>query len=124
MTTGCGCGGGKGGSGGCGSSVKEPLVAEVVAQASFEELKAPELIASSEQEWPIISVNGVPVTPQAMAMELQYHPADSREEAVYSAARALVIRELLQQRIAELGLAVEIAALTRRRQRGRGQRNA
>ena len=110
MTTGCGCGGGKGGSGGCGSSVKEPLVAEVVAQASFEELKAPELIASSEQEWPIISVNGVPVTPQAMAMELQYHPADSREEAVYSAARALVIRELLQQRIAELGLAVEIAA--------------
>jgi peptidyl-prolyl cis-trans isomerase C len=29
---------------------------------------------------------------------------------VYSAARALVIRELLQQRIAELGLAVEIAA--------------
>ncbi|WP_053130247.1 peptidylprolyl isomerase [Pseudomonas sp. MIACH] len=106
MTTGCGCGGGNGGSGGCGSSAKEP----VVAQASFEEIKAPELIASSEQEWPIISVNGVAVTPEAMALELQYHPADSREEAVYLAARALVIRELLQQRIAELGLAVEIAA--------------
>lgn len=106
MTTGCGCGGGNGGSGGCGSSAKEP----VVAQASFEEIKAPELIASSEQEWPIISVNGVAVTPEAMALELQYHPAASREEAVYLAARALVIRELLQQRIAELGLAVEIAA--------------
>lgn len=111
MTTGCGCGGGNGGSGGCGSSAKEPvMMAEVVAQAPFEELKAPELIASSEQEWPIISVNGVAVTPEAMALELQYHPADSREEAVYLAARALVIRELLQQRIAELGLAVEIAA--------------
>ncbi|SAM34233.1 MULTISPECIES: peptidylprolyl isomerase [Pseudomonas] len=106
MTTGCGCGGGNGGSGGCGSSAKEP----VMAQASFEEIKAPELIASSEQEWPIISVNGVAVTPEAMALELQYHPAASREEAVYLAARALVIRELLQQRIAELGLAVEIAA--------------
>ncbi|SEC67941.1 peptidylprolyl isomerase [Pseudomonas marginalis] len=106
MTTGCGCGGDNGGSGGCGSSAKEP----VMAQASFEEIKAPELIASSEQEWPIISVNGVAVTPEAMALELQYHPAASREEAVYLAARALVIRELLQQRIAELGLAVEIAA--------------
>lgn len=100
MTTGCGCGGGNGGSGGCGSSVKAPVV-EVPVE--------PELIASSEQEWPIISVNGVPITPEAMALELQYHPAESRESAVYLAARALVIRELLQQRIAELGLAVEIA---------------
>ncbi|WP_339437314.1 peptidylprolyl isomerase [Pseudomonas sp. EL_65y_Pfl1_R32] len=101
MTTGCGCGGGNGGSGGCGSSVKKPVV-EVPVE--------PELIASSEQEWPIISVNGVPITPEAMALELQYHPAESRESAVYLAARALVIRELLQQRIAELGLAVQIAA--------------
>ncbi|HAA41823.1 MAG TPA: peptidylprolyl isomerase, partial [Pseudomonas sp.] len=46
MTTGCGCGGGNGGSGGCGSSAKEPVMAEAVAQASFEEIKAPELIAS------------------------------------------------------------------------------
>lgn len=80
----------KAGSGGCGSSVKEPLVAEVAAQASFEELaaKAAELIASSEQEWPIISVNGVLVTPQAMAMELQYHPAgQSRERCIRPPAR-------------------------------------
>ena len=69
----------------------------------------PELIASSEQEWPIVSVNGVSITPEAMALELQYHPAESREAAVYLAARALVIRELLQQRITELGLAVDIA---------------
>ncbi|MDR6959894.1 peptidyl-prolyl cis-trans isomerase C [Pseudomonas brassicacearum] len=72
--------------------------------------EAPELIASSEQEWPIISVNGVSITPQAMAQELQYHPAQSREDAVYQAARALVIRELLQQRIAELGLALQVGA--------------
>jgi peptidyl-prolyl cis-trans isomerase C len=45
-----------------------------------------------------------------MAQELQYHPAESREEAVYLAARALVIRELLQQRITELGVSLEIGA--------------
>jgi peptidyl-prolyl cis-trans isomerase C len=69
-----------------------------------------QLIASSEQEWPIISVNEVSITPEAMARELQYHPAPSREEAVYHAARALVIRELLQQRIAELDLSLELGA--------------
>ena len=63
MTNGCGCGGGNGGSGGCGSSAKEAVV-EVAVPLE------PELIASSEQEWPIISVNGVPVTPEAMALEL------------------------------------------------------
>ena len=72
-------------------------------------MNQPELIASSSQEWPIVSVNGVLITPEAMALELQYHPAESRESAVYLAARALVIRELLQQRISELGLAVDIA---------------
>ncbi|CAH0194836.1 peptidylprolyl isomerase [Pseudomonas brassicacearum] len=124
MASGCGCGGSGGGSGGCGSSAKAAPVIAPVADAEpagavqFEpaqagpvaEDEAPQLIASSEQEWPIISVNGVSITPQAMALELQYHPADSREEAVYQAARALVIRELLQQRIAELGLALQVGA--------------
>ncbi|MBT9303039.1 peptidylprolyl isomerase [Pseudomonas sp. TAE6080] len=100
MTTGCGCGGGSGG-GGCSSSAKEP---EVVVAAE------PQLIASSEQEWPMVSVNGVQIAPEAMAQELQYHPAESREEAVFLAARALVIRELLQQRIRELGVQLEIGA--------------
>ena len=103
MTSGCGCGGGNAGSGGCGSATQEPVVEAPVALE-------PELIASSEQQWPIISVNGVAITPEAMALEVQYHPAQSREEAVYLAARALVIRELLQQRIAALGLAVDIGA--------------
>ncbi|MGB5829810.1 MAG: peptidylprolyl isomerase [Pseudomonas mandelii] len=121
MSGGCGCGGGNGGSGGCGSSKKAEAVLDMapVAEAQFEALPvepagaddAPaQLIASSEQEWPIISVNEVSITPEAMAQELQYHPAESREEAVYLAARALVIRELLQQRIAELGVSMEIGA--------------
>ena len=118
MSGGCGCGGGNGGSGGCGSSKQvEAVVPDDVAP--FEELvvepaaadDAPaQLIASSEQEWPIISVNEVVITPEAMAQELQYHPAESREEAVYLAAKALVIRELLQQRIAELGVSLEVGA--------------
>jgi len=62
------------------------------------------LIASSEQEWPRVRVNGVEIAAQAIAQELQYHPAQSRDEAVYLATQALVLRELLQQRIAELGL--------------------
>ncbi|MNQ45946.1 Foldase protein PrsA 3 precursor [compost metagenome] len=122
MSGGCGCGGGKGGSGGCGSSrTPEPVMPdiEVGGAVTFEPPhqepaqadEAPaQLIASSEQEWPIISVNQVPITPEAMARELQYHPAPSREEAVYQAARALVIRELLQQRIAELGLSLQLGA--------------
>jgi peptidyl-prolyl cis-trans isomerase C len=118
MSGGCGCGGGNGGSGGCGSS-KQVEVAVPDDVAPFEELAvepaavddAPaQLIASSEQEWPIISVNEVVITPEAMAQELQYHPAESREEAVYLAAKALVIRELLQQRIAELGVSLEVGA--------------
>ena len=119
MASGCGCGGGSGG-GGCGSSAKtaptvdiEPVGAVAFEPAQAEQAvadEAPQLIASSEQEWPIISVNGVSITPQAMAQELQYHPAQSREDAVYQAARALVIRELLQQRIAELGLALHVGA--------------
>ncbi|MBM3110422.1 peptidylprolyl isomerase [Pseudomonas sp. P66] len=107
MSSGCGCGGGSGGGGGCASSsVQEhvPSVEPVVVEAE----SAAQLIASSEQEWPIISVNEVPVSAQAMAQELQYHPAADREEAVFMAARALVIRELLQQRIAELGLTLQV----------------
>ncbi|MFZ0154209.1 peptidylprolyl isomerase [Pseudomonas sp. Hg5Tf] len=107
MSSGCGCGGGNGGGGGCASSTV-PAPELNVAAAAFE--PAAQLIASSEQEWPIISVNEVPISPQAMAQELQYHPAADREEALYMAARALVIRELLQQRIAALGLALQVGA--------------
>ncbi|MCF4978523.1 peptidylprolyl isomerase [Pseudomonas gessardii] len=100
MTTGCGCGGG------CSSSAKAVEVVLPEVEVAVE----PQLIASSEQEWPIVSVNGVLISPETMAQELQYHPAQSREEAVFLAARALVIRELLQQRIRELGVQLEVGA--------------
>lgn len=64
------------------------------------------IIATSEQEWPHIRVNGVALEQESIAREMQYHPADSRQEAVFLSAQALVIRELLQQRIAELAIAV------------------
>ena len=69
-----------------------------------------ELIASSDQEWPRIKVNGVLIAPEAMAQEIQYHPAPSRDDALYLACQALVIRELLGQRSAELGIQVTPAA--------------
>jgi peptidyl-prolyl cis-trans isomerase C len=109
----CGCGGSEQG-GGCASA--QPAIEADVLAAAAEMPPAKEqeqggealLIASSEQEWPRLRVNGVSIPAQAIAQELQYHPAASREEAVYLASQALVLRELLQQRIAELG--IEVAA--------------
>ncbi|MEA5672430.1 peptidylprolyl isomerase [Pseudomonas sp. MH2] len=65
------------------------------------------LIATSEQQWPRITVNGVAIEGDAIARELQYHPAQAREEAIFLASQALVVRELLMQRIVELGLVAE-----------------
>ena len=64
------------------------------------------IIATSEQEWPHIRINGVTLDQEAIAQEMQYHPADSRQEAVFLSSQSLVIRTLLQQRAAELGIAV------------------
>ena len=106
----CGCGGGNGG--GCSgeqndSGVIQQAVAEEVRAAAVEFVDAaPELIASSEQEWPRIKVHGVALEAESIARELQYHPAPNRQEAVFLACQALVIRELLQQRIQALGLQV------------------
>jgi peptidyl-prolyl cis-trans isomerase C len=117
---GCGCGG-NGNGGGCGGGqtiIDVPenasAVQEVVpdSRPGTDEPKVeeagsgPELIVSSEQEWPRIKVNGMVIAQEAIAQELQYHPAASRQEAVFLASQALVIRELLQQRVAELGLQV------------------
>lgn len=128
----CGCGGTNGGSGGCGgdkspaapvvdaSLAKElahelPLVKTAlsgvvdVAPAALMNIGEPEplLIASSEQDWPRIRVNGVLIEPEALALELQYHPAAEQSEAMFLAAQALVIRELLQQRCSELSVKVQ-----------------
>ena len=46
----------------------------------------------------MISVNGRSIADEAVAREIQHHPAPSREEAERRAALALVVRELLVQR--------------------------
>ncbi len=124
---GCGCGGSGSGGGCAGGAAKdvpldiqqagvqafEPVVSEASETEQEQEdepASGPELIVTSEQEWPRIKVNGVALAQEAIAQELQYHPASTRQEAIFLASQALVLRELIQQRIAELDLQVEVAA--------------
>jgi peptidyl-prolyl cis-trans isomerase C len=53
---------------------------------------------------PPIRVGEATIEEAAIAREMQYHPADNAGGAQLKAARALVVRELLRQRAAELGL--------------------
>jgi peptidyl-prolyl cis-trans isomerase C len=53
----------------------------------------------------VISVNGNSISSEAVAREMQHHPAETKEEAERRAATALVVRELLLQRAASRGLA-------------------
>lgn len=55
---------------------------------------------------PGIVVNGVKISPEQINFEVQYHPAASLEDARYAAMKALVIRELLVQRAAEIGIGI------------------
>lgn len=48
-----------------------------------------------------ISVNGVAIGKDAVAREMQHHPAASRDKAERQAATALVVRELLLQRVTQ-----------------------
>ncbi len=47
----------------------------------------------------MISVNGVTIEQDAIGREMQHHPAESRDDAERKAATALVVRELLVQRV-------------------------
>jgi peptidyl-prolyl cis-trans isomerase C len=51
-----------------------------------------------------VRVNGVEITPEAIAQEIQHHPAPDAETAWTEAARALAIRELLLQEARKQGL--------------------
>ncbi|HLO19476.1 MAG TPA: peptidylprolyl isomerase [Sphingomicrobium sp.] len=53
----------------------------------------------------MINVNGVMIGDDAVAREMQHHPSSSREEAEREAATALVVRELLLQRVKEKEIA-------------------
>lgn len=54
------------------------------------------LIASSRDELPSVTVNGIMIDRTAIAQELQYHPAENKEDALFLATQALVVRELLK----------------------------
>ncbi|MDW5375640.1 peptidylprolyl isomerase [Halomonas sp. HP20-15] len=56
---------------------------------------------------PPVWVGVVNIPAEDIAREMQYHQADSVEEAQLEAARALVVRELLRQRCSELGWDIE-----------------
>ncbi len=51
-----------------------------------------------------ISVNGFTITEEAINLEMQYHPADSRNKAWLRAAQSLTVKELLRQQAVEQGL--------------------
>ena len=51
-----------------------------------------------------VRVNGVEITPEAIAQEIQHHPAPDAETAWTEAARALAVRELLLQEARRAGL--------------------
>ena len=57
-----------------------------------------------------VRINGVEIPPEAIAEEIQHHPAPDAETAWIEAARALAVRELLLQEARRMGLAAEPAA--------------
>jgi peptidyl-prolyl cis-trans isomerase C len=54
-----------------------------------------------------VRVNGIEIPPEAIAQEIQHHPAPDAETAWVEAARALAVRELLLQQARRLGFAAE-----------------
>ena len=54
-----------------------------------------------------VRVNGVEIAPEAIAREIQHHPAPDAETAWVEAARALAVRELLLQEARRLDIEAE-----------------
>lgn len=55
-----------------------------------------------------VVVDGTEIPPQAIAAEMQYHPAPSQEQAWTEAATALVVQQLLLQEVSRLGIAPDV----------------
>lgn len=85
-----------------------PLFTDAAHAAAVTPSASPLLIATSNQDLPIVRVNGVEISSTAIAQEMQYHPAESQREVVFLAAQALVLQELLKQRAAEIKLKVTV----------------
>ena len=54
-----------------------------------------------------VRVNGIEIPPEAIAQEIQHHPAPDAETAWIEAARALAVRELLLQEARRAGVEAE-----------------
>lgn len=53
---------------------------------------------------PEITVNGSRILASAIDTEVQYHPAETRREAMVQAAQSLIIAEVIAQKIRDIGL--------------------
>lgn len=62
------------------------------------------LISAKPEAVVPVSVNGVVISPEAIAAETQHHPATRPEQAWKDASQALVIREALLQRARDSGV--------------------
>ena len=62
------------------------------------------MMASERHSIPAIWVNHHQISGENIAAEMQYHPATTQREAMFKAAEALIIGELLRQRAAALQL--------------------
>ena len=71
---------------------------------------APEPLMPPPPSFGEVRVNGVEIEPEAIAQEIQHHPAEDAETAWREAARALAIRELLLQEARRLGIEAESEA--------------
>ncbi len=81
--------------------LKRPHSEKELIESALADLpkKRDNLIASSREQLPRITVNGVQLDETAIAQEMQYHPADSKEDALYASAQALVMRHLLKKQV-------------------------
>lgn len=85
--------------------MKHTLIDGMQIPTAFEGCGAPPAApALRMKDAPPVSVNGVRIEEEMIAREAQNHAAASADEARAAAARALVIRELLLQRAAVLGV--------------------
>jgi peptidyl-prolyl cis-trans isomerase C len=61
-------------------------------------------VGAADAKPPVVSVNGIVIQRDAIAQEIQNHPAPKPLMAWQAAARALVVRELLLQEASRIGL--------------------
>ena len=59
-----------------------------------------------------IHVNKVEISDAEIGQEMQYHPAETQEDAWHLAAQSLVIRQLLLQQAADSGLLDDVDSVT------------